>query len=167
MSNNSTSSSSSNSTTPSHSPSHSTHTDKTEKTEKDKTDEKKEKEDGPPPTGDVNSIEKPIKAGLLTKQGKSHKSWKKRLFLLTEKYLYYFVSSEDKGPRGIISIKGSTIQQEVALGKERRTHCFSVKAPHSWNLKLNKTFHERTYFFCTDVPTEMNDWMAIMKSLSK
>jgi len=109
----------------------------------------------------------PIKGGVLIKQGQSHKSWKKRLFLLTEKYLYYYVSTQDKTPRGVISLVGCAIDQDTALSKEKGTYCFSLRAERSWNFKLSKSFQDRTYYFCTSELSEINDWIALIRALSK
>lgn len=50
-----------------------------------------------------------IKEGWLTKCGGSHKSWKKRWFILQENLLYYFA---DKKARGLLSLTHSSAKIE-------------------------------------------------------
>jgi len=114
-----------------------------------------------------SQFERPIKGGILVKQGQQYKSWKKRIFLLNDHFLYYYVSSEDKAPRGVIALGGCEVKQEVEIGREKGIYCFSVKALKSWNVNLNKFFKDRTYYFCTPQMAEMNDWMALLLKMSK
>jgi len=109
---------------------------------------------------------RPIKGGVLTKQGRKYKSWKQRLFVLQGKYMYYFLTTQDQCPRGVIYIENAKVVEEVEMGKDKKMHCFSVRSPRSWNLKNGKTFENRTYFFCTSSFQEMSDWISILNTMA-
>jgi len=109
---------------------------------------------------------RPIKGGLLTKQGAKFKSWKKRLFVLQGKYMFYYLSTQDKTPRGALYIGDCAVAEQPEMGKERKAHCFSVHCLKSWNFGNGKTFADRTYYFCTPQFTEMSDWISIIDTMS-
>jgi len=120
-----------------------------------------------PPSLPFTALVNPMKGGVLTKQGKKYLSWKKRLFLLSDRYLYYFVTADDKAPRGVLSLNKCKVEQEIEIGKEKGVYCFSIQAERSWNVHRRKKFTNRKYYFCTAILSEMNDWMALIRSISK
>jgi len=125
------------------------------------------KDDRLPASLPFSAFVNPMKGGVLIKQGKKYKSWKKRLFLLEDKYLYYFVSADDKTPRGVIDLSNCRVEQETEVEKEKGVYCFSIRAEKSWNMNLRKAFLNRKYYFCTSILSEMNDWMALIRKISR
>lgn len=114
-----------------------------------------------------------LKAGPLTKQGSLFKSWKKRLFILQDAFLMYYVTAEDTSPRGALWIKECVVREETDVSRLQTaktgqpTYCFSLLCHKSWNLEAKRVFKERTYLLLADSFAEMSDWMAILRTMSR
>jgi len=107
-----------------------------------------------------------VKAGILTKQGDTFKSWKTRLFLCEGHFLYYFVSEQDEAPRGVISLVGCVVKVEPEVGAAKKSNCFSLRAKRSYNAHSKKQFADRLYYFLADSYSDMSDWMSILVKCS-
>lgn len=83
--------------------------------------------------GETEINYKPVRSGFLYKEGLNLKNWKKRWFLLTEKYLFYFQNENDPQPLGTILIRDCSIK--LRDGKVRgKSFCFELFT------------HDRNYF---------------------
>lgn len=114
-----------------------------------------------------------LKAGPLTKQGSLFKSWKKRLFILQDAFLMYYVTAEDTSPRGALWIKECVVREEPDVSRlqsakmGQATYCFSLLCHKSWNIEAKRVFKERSYLLLADSFAEMSDWMAILRTMSR
>lgn len=114
-----------------------------------------------------------LKAGLLTKQGSLFKSWKRRLFILQDAFLLYYVSAEDTSPRGALWIKECVVREETDVSRLQSaksgqpTYCFSLLCHKSWNIEAKRVFKERTYLLLADSFQDMSDWIAILRTMSR
>ncbi|KAL9657452.1 hypothetical protein ABK040_016720 [Willaertia magna] len=90
--------------------------------------------------------------GTLSKQGGSIKTWHERLCILHQGKLYYYASSKDTKPKGMINVQGLTCQAaEVNLKKK-----FGIKiiSPH------------RTYYFACDTENDQDRWIKEINNSS-
>ena len=114
-----------------------------------------------------------LKAGPLTKQGSLFKSWKKRLFILQDAFLLYYVSPDDTSPRGALWIKECHVREETDVSRLQTAktgsavYCFSLQCYKSWNIEAKRTFRERTYLLLADSFQDMSDWMAILRTMAR
>ncbi|KAJ6233230.1 sesquipedalian [Anaeramoeba flamelloides] len=78
-------------------------------------------------------IPKPL-TGYLVKQGGSHKSWKRRFFVLSDLEVYYYKKEpqKEKGsdPLGVISLFGSRVS-EITRRQIKKDNAFSIFHPIS------------------------------------
>ncbi len=72
-----------------------------------------------------------------------------RLFILDDHYLYYYKTSSDDRPVGVLELKGCQIEAEPEVSQKRRSNAFSVSAITSWKVG-QKLFHNRKYLLCAD-----------------
>ncbi|KAH3761976.1 hypothetical protein Pelo_6199 [Pelomyxa schiedti] len=93
----------------------------------------------------VASIVSPDKAGFLTKQGGMVKSWKKRWFVLKGNTLYYFVTTSDNEPTGVIDMAGARVS-----ASSRFKHALEI------------TTIDRVYPIAAESAAEMNSWIAAL-----
>jgi len=98
--------------------------------------------------------------GWLTKQGGSHKNWKRRYFLLVspagkndEAELYYFKSDKDKNATGVIKITAKSAVSE-SLVKGKKDPCVAVATGNS---------NARTFFMHA---SSTDDNKKFMKAIS-
>jgi hypothetical protein len=114
-----------------------------------------------------------LKAGPLTKQGSLFKSWKRRLFILQDSFLLYYVSTSDTSPRGALWIKGCIVREEPEVSRLQSiktgapVYCFSLQCAKSWNIEAKRIFKERTYLLLADSFHDQSDWMAIIQTMSR
>ncbi|CAF1349006.1 unnamed protein product [Didymodactylos carnosus] len=64
-----------------------------------------------------------IKEGFLFKQGGRYRNWKRRWFVITEGCLYYFESTTDRDPRGIIPLVNVDVRDSDDRTKQ---FCFEL-----------------------------------------
>jgi hypothetical protein len=108
----------------------------------------------------------PVKMGYLSKQGHHFKNWKRRLAAVEGHYLYYYNSENDALPKGVLLLDNCIIEEDPAVGRERKGYCFAVTAVKSWNIQSMTDCGSRTYFFCVSTAQELNDWIALISTLS-
>lgn len=114
-----------------------------------------------------------LKAGPLTKQGSLFKSWKKRLFVLQESFLLYYVSAADVSPRGALWIRECCVREEPEVSRLQSAkcgspvYCFSLQCHKSWNIEAKRVFKERTYLLLADSFQDISDWMAILRTMAR
>jgi len=114
-----------------------------------------------------------LKAGPLTKQGSLFKSWKRRLFILQEQFLLYYVSSSDTSPRGALWIKDCHVRDEPEVSRlqsiktGQSVYCFSLQCQKSWNIEAKRVFKQRTYLLLADSFQDQSDWMAILGTMAR
>ncbi len=108
----------------------------------------------------------PVKSAFVMKQGHTFRLWRKRLLALEGRYLFYYAEETDLQPRGVICLEGCIVREEIAIGKERKTHCFSLHAKKSWNTLGRKRYDDRIYYFTLNSFVETSAWMALLDSCS-
>lgn len=108
----------------------------------------------------------PIKIGYLQKQGHHFRNWKRRLGAIEGHYLYYYGSESDTVPKGVLLLDNCVVEEDPAVGKDRKTCCFAVTATKSWNIQSAGAYINRTYLFCVNSTQELNDWMSLISTLS-
>jgi len=87
--------------------------------------------------------------GNLTKKGYKVKNWKKRYFVLTQGFLYYFKKAQLLEATGVIPVRDI---QEITEAKDRESNfCFSV------NTSL------RNYIIHGDNEKEREQWISALK----
>lgn len=102
----------------------------------------------------------PQRSGMLTKQGGSVKSWKRRWFVLKDNFMFYYKSSREPKPLGVIHL--DEYQIEIAKPEEVKNatkdlpkHCFKIACV------------DRTYFICSERQIDMDLWIDHLKSAPK
>jgi hypothetical protein len=91
------------------------------------------------------------KRGYLTKQGKIIRNWKRRLFVLTPKYLFYFKDEAASSAQGVLRIADVHTVKSV-----------DVDAGESGPFTFQVTTPERVYLLQADNRDEMNDWVRAL-----
>lgn len=86
--------------------------------------------------------------------------------MLEGRYLYYYVSEDDKAPRGVLSLDNCQVEEQPQLGRDRKSFCFSVVSERSWNVQSKRMFTNRRYYFTLTSFQELNDWMAVIGAVS-
>jgi ankyrin repeat protein len=84
-------------------------------------------------SGHEDSFSTAALKGYLMKQGGKVKSWKKRWFVLDGNCLFYFASSSDKSPLGIIPLENLTVSPAGSNAKRRYT--FMLSNPNEGPIK--------------------------------
>jgi PH domain/Calponin homology (CH) domain len=110
----------------------------------------------------ADALQHPTRAGMLTKQGGSVKTWKRRYFVLKENFLFYYKSQKDSSkPLGVIHLdeyevvlaKSEEIKNQKGADKETRgRNFFKIITP------------TRTYFICAERQVDMDLWLDAIKS---
>lgn len=100
----------------------------------------------PAPNITAEDLRDPIFTGYLSKQGGSHKNWKRRWFVLQDLVLYYFPSPKGTKAKGAIVLPSYNLWIATDLRKK-----FAFKAQH---------VSARTYYFVADSYDEMKTWMT-------
>jgi hypothetical protein len=101
-------------------------------------------------------------SGQMLKRGSRYNTWKKRLFVIDSPYLFYYMHPEDAGPRGVISLKGCKVREEVAISKQENGWVFSLFSPRAWSVDFGEKYFGRTYYFCCQNRQDMDDWTAAL-----
>jgi len=103
----------------------------------------------------VASLTPADREGILTKQGGSIKTWKKRWFVLKGKKLVYFKTRNDVEATGVVDLEdGSYVKEEHDKDKKRR-FMFSVVTSR------------RVFFIYADTEPEMRQWIeSIQKNIT-
>eukprot|EP00761_Pharyngomonas_kirbyi_P012728 gb/GECH01012755.1/.p1 GENE.gb/GECH01012755.1/~~gb/GECH01012755.1/.p1 ORF type:complete len:418 (+),score=103.16 gb/GECH01012755.1/:1-1254(+) len=85
-----------------------------------------------------------ILCGFLTKQGKIHRNWKRRFFILTKDYLHYFADHHASKELGKIEIADAKVSDE---GVDNKNHAFKVVTKG------------RTYIFASETAEDAQQWI--------
>lgn len=85
------------------------------------------------------------KAGFLTKEGGSIKTWKRRWCVLKNGALHYS-KSQNTSQLGIIKLDSAGTISETDARKKKK-HCFEIETP------------SRVYYICADSDEEMKSWV--------
>jgi len=84
-----------------------------------------------------------VKAGFLTKEGGSIKTWKKRWCVLKNGALHYS-KSQSSGDLGIVNLDNAG---DIKKSNRKRKNCFEIVTP------------ARVYFMCAESPGALEDWI--------
>jgi len=111
----------------------------------------------------------PERAGMLTKEGGIHRTWKPRYFILKDNCLFYFRNKGDKEPTGIIPLENLQVRENNDI---KRKFCFEIYAPGGSVIKACKTDsdgkvvsgHHDIYRICASSEEERSDWIKSIKS---
>eukprot|EP01132_Coremiostelium_polycephalum_P000416 gene416-526_t len=96
-----------------------------------------------------------VKQGYLTKKGAMRRNWTKRWFVLKQSYLFYFKTSKDKKPKGIIQLVNVSVTRSYY-----KPNCMAIRS------LVDKD--EREFLICASSQSELEDWINnITKCLSK
>eukprot|EP01028_Stygiella_incarcerata_P002504 TRINITY_DN146_c1_g1_i2.p1 TRINITY_DN146_c1_g1~~TRINITY_DN146_c1_g1_i2.p1 ORF type:complete len:986 (-),score=307.91 TRINITY_DN146_c1_g1_i2:258-3215(-) len=97
--------------------------------------------------------------GYLTKQGGSHRSWKKRYCVLKNRELRYYTKKEamDKGAEPIDTIPVAGCPCLRAPEMKKKQFCFKVES---------KIENSRVYYFNAYSIKEMDDWLTTLQIAS-
>uniref|UniRef100_UPI003590189C pleckstrin homology domain-containing family A member 7-like n=1 Tax=Myxine glutinosa TaxID=7769 RepID=UPI003590189C len=93
-----------------------------------------------------------IKYGWLHKQDSSGmKLWKRRWFVLSDDYLFYYKGSREDNTQGCIALHGCHVAPVEANDHVTRKYTFKVENPG-----------QRTYYLSAENHREMSDWLTVM-----
>ena len=81
-------------------------------------------------------------------------------------YLYYYSDESDALPKGVLLLDNCIVEEDPAVGRDRKAYCFAVTATKSWNIQSVGAYLNRTYYFCVSSASELNDWIALINILS-
>eukprot|EP00732_Lithocolla_globosa_P001869 Lithocolla_globosa_v1_NODE_1058_length_2905_cov_16.696491.p1 type:complete len:406 gc:universal NODE_1058_length_2905_cov_16.696491:163-1380(+) len=98
-------------------------------------------------------IEDPDHHGWLSKQGGTHKNWKRRWFMLKDDWLYYFKAPEHSKALGCVNLAGYDVLEAPELNKK-----FGFKVTHP---------SERTYYLIADSQIEKNSFIRKLTQAAK
>jgi len=99
------------------------------------------------PVVSVASLGNPVKAGFLTKQGGSVKTWKKRWFVLKGDTLWYFKTQKDQEQTGYIKFESNSVCQMEASKNKKNCYFFSVGTSR------------RTFLMYADAEQQAKEWV--------
>ncbi|KAL9644563.1 hypothetical protein ABK040_009427 [Willaertia magna] len=94
------------------------------------------------------------KAGWLTKQGGSYKSWKERFCVLKGTYLYYFKNPSEPEPQGKVNLKGQMIRHlspQEAYDEVQKSNVIKIFTA------------QRTWYFFADTMQDAVEWSIVLK----
>eukprot|EP00824_Muranothrix_gubernata_P018376 TRINITY_DN37381_c0_g1_i1.p1 TRINITY_DN37381_c0_g1~~TRINITY_DN37381_c0_g1_i1.p1 ORF type:complete len:289 (-),score=74.29 TRINITY_DN37381_c0_g1_i1:33-875(-) len=91
----------------------------------------------------------PDKVGYLTKQGGFPPNWKRRWFVLKDNHLFYFATSSDENPKGVIPLEHTLVQSAEV---KDFPFCFVVFHPEFF-----------TYYIAADSQADMSAWMSAIQ----
>jgi len=101
----------------------------------------------------AQSLFPPDKAGYLTKQGGSIKTWKRRYFVMKGKTLYYYKTPKDLQFTGKIELEPTSLVKEEVDKKKKNM--------------ISVTTTKRIFFMFPDKPEEFREWVeAIQKNIN-
>eukprot|EP00013_Stygamoeba_regulata_P006378 CAMPEP_0177633218 /NCGR_PEP_ID=MMETSP0447-20121125/2718_1 /TAXON_ID=0 /ORGANISM="Stygamoeba regulata, Strain BSH-02190019" /LENGTH=1179 /DNA_ID=CAMNT_0019134859 /DNA_START=78 /DNA_END=3617 /DNA_ORIENTATION=+ len=89
-----------------------------------------------------------VKQGILFKKGANRRNWQQRWFVLKPKYLFYYVSHQDKKLKGVINLNNCSVGPDTT---SKKAFSFTI------NCKL------RTYFIVAKNDQEMKDWIDAIR----
>ncbi|EGG19880.1 RhoGEF domain-containing protein [Cavenderia fasciculata] len=92
-----------------------------------------------------------VKQGYLTKKGAMRRNWTKRWFVLKQNYLFYFKTSRDKKPKGIIQL--------VNVGAVK-----SFYKPNCMAIKSLVDREEREFLICATSASELEEWIKAISN---
>jgi hypothetical protein len=98
-----------------------------------------------------------LKTGYMTKQGGSVKNWKKRWFVLTDKYLKYYKNEKIQGvqPIGVLFLRTVSKIDRGVEGPSGMIDAFSLSTP------------DRVYVFACQNDREVRAWIDAIKTIVK
>eukprot|EP01113_Clastostelium_recurvatum_P040797 TRINITY_DN638_c0_g1_i7.p1 TRINITY_DN638_c0_g1~~TRINITY_DN638_c0_g1_i7.p1 ORF type:complete len:1001 (+),score=251.77 TRINITY_DN638_c0_g1_i7:178-3180(+) len=120
-------------------------------------------------TDDATRFTNAEKKGWLTKQGGRIKTWKRRWFILSNNCLFYFKSSTDAEPCGIIPLENLVVSP-ANMG--RKKFCFVLHHQSKDEMKACKVSSDGTlvkanhasYFISAANQPEMDAWIQAIQS---
>jgi hypothetical protein len=92
------------------------------------------------------------KRGFLTKQGGTHKNWKRRYFVLVGDFLLYYKTERDVEPKGCLWLDSADVE-DVDEGRFGRRHCFCLRSTAN-----------RDFFLCAERRIEVEIWSEVIRS---
>jgi len=103
-----------------------------------------------------NMIKGCAKQGVVKKQGGAKEGkWQNRHLVLNDSYLYYYASTSEKEPRGVVRMDNdSVISSRCDLSKLKVQHAFTI-------VGKGKTVGRAYYFYC-ETEGEANDWVKAL-----
>jgi len=109
------------------------------------------------------------KKGYLVKQGGRIKTWKKRYFVVSDNCLYYFKSSEDAEPIGIVPLENLAVKRTPS----KKRYSFEIYQP-AQNMEMKSAKfdsrgsvvkgHHDSYVIGANSEEELNEWMRVIES---
>ncbi|KYR00900.1 RhoGEF domain-containing protein [Tieghemostelium lacteum] len=87
-----------------------------------------------------------VRQGYLTKKGAMRRNWTKRWFVLKQGYLFYFKTSKDKKPKGIIQL----INVHVARSYYK-PNCMAIRSSIDTN--------EREFLIVANSQSDLEEWI--------
>ncbi|KAM9990594.1 hypothetical protein ACTFIY_006627 [Dictyostelium cf. discoideum] len=87
-----------------------------------------------------------VKQGYLTKKGAMRRNWTKRWFVLKQGYLFYFKTSKDKKPKGIIQLINVVVSRSYY-----KPNCMAVRS------LTDK--EDREFLICANSQADLEDWI--------
>eukprot|EP01100_Stratorugosa_tubuloviscum_P006251 TRINITY_DN270_c1_g2_i1.p1 TRINITY_DN270_c1_g2~~TRINITY_DN270_c1_g2_i1.p1 ORF type:complete len:486 (+),score=282.65 TRINITY_DN270_c1_g2_i1:362-1819(+) len=103
-----------------------------------------------PPKVSVSSLSNPTKAGFLTKQGGSIKTWKKRWFVLKADTLWYFKTQKDQEQTGLIKIESHSQCEFDASKKKKNAFYFTLSTSN------------RTFSIFAESENVAKEWVSVI-----
>ncbi|KAN0048111.1 hypothetical protein ACTA71_002506 [Dictyostelium dimigraforme] len=87
-----------------------------------------------------------VKQGYLTKKGAMRRNWTKRWFVLKQGYLFYFKTSKDKKPKGIIQLTNVVVSRSYY-----KPNCMAVRSATDKE--------DREFLICANSQADLEDWI--------
>lgn len=114
------------------------------------------------------STVKPVKGSMLFKQGNKSSSCSQHIFLLEGEFLYYYETTRDAAPRGVVWLRGAKVSPAPHVnGPEKGLHGFTVKAIQGWKPHSKRTFEYRTYVLFAKSYQDLNEWIALLRKAAE
>ncbi|GAM20685.1 hypothetical protein SAMD00019534_038600 [Acytostelium subglobosum LB1] len=92
-----------------------------------------------------------VKQGYLTKKGAMRRNWTKRWFVLKQNYLFYFKTSRDKKPKGIIHLVNIAVQKSYY-----KPFCMAIR----------ESTENREFLICGSSQSEIDEWISSVTKCS-
>jgi len=103
----------------------------------------------------VASLGNPTKAGFLTKQGGSIKTWKKRWFVMKGDTLWYFKTQKDQDSTGFIKLDSSCSVSLQESKNKKNSYFFAVNTP------------AREYVIYAETASAAKEWVDVIQNVLK
>ncbi|EGC38074.1 hypothetical protein DICPUDRAFT_86690 [Dictyostelium purpureum] len=91
-----------------------------------------------------------VKQGYLTKKGAMRRNWTKRWFVLKQGYLFYFKTSKDKKPKGIIQLNNVSVTRSYY-----KPNCMAIKSN-----SIDKD--DREFLICANSQNDLESWIKVI-----